>query len=243
MRKLIAIEARLYLRDPMTVFWGLVFPVLLLGILGSIPGLREPSEDFAGRRVIDVYVPIIIAFALVTLAVSALPTVLATYREKGVLRRLSTTPVGAPRLLAAQLLVNAALVAIALVAVIAVARVAFGVDLPEQPLAFLAATLLAAAALLAIGTFVAAVAPNARTASGIALALYFPMLFFAGLYVPREVMPEVLQRASDLTPLGATVGALTAASEGDPLRTLHVAVLLAYAVVFSLAATRLFRWE
>ena len=92
-------EARLWLREPMAVFWVLLFPALLLGILGSIPGFREPSEDFDGRTVVAVYVPIVIAMAIAFVGLSVLPTTLAVYRERGYLRRLQTTPVGARRIL------------------------------------------------------------------------------------------------------------------------------------------------
>jgi ABC-2 type transport system permease protein len=243
MTKLIAVETRLYLRDWMLVVWGIAFPVLLLVILGSIPSFREASEDFGGRRVIDVYVPVLIAFVLAMLAVSALPSVLASYRERGVLRRLATTPVGPARLLAAQLAVNAAIVAATLVLILVVARVAFGVPLPDQALGFGISLVLAAAALLAIGVFIAAVAPSARAATTIGAALWFPLMFLAGLWVPRDVMPDALRQASDLSPLGAAVGALQASAEGDWPRLLHLAVLAACAAGFGAAASRLFKWE
>ena len=44
----------------------------------------------------------LMVFTLTILALNALPPVLASYREKGYLRRLSTTPIGAWRLLAAE---------------------------------------------------------------------------------------------------------------------------------------------
>ena len=88
--------------------------------------------------------------------------VLAGYRERGVLRRLQTTPVGRPGCSAAQLAVNLTVAAVTVVLVLAVARLALRRGLPRQPAGFVLAALLAAAALLAIGLLIAAVAPNAR---------------------------------------------------------------------------------
>ena len=186
MKKLISTEARLSLRDPVVLIWGLLFPVVLMVIVGSIPSFRKPDHDLGGLRLIDDYVPIMIAFVLAMLGVNALPPVLASYREKGVLRRLATTPVGPLRLLAAQLAVNAVLIVGALIALLVVARVAFDVALPQAPLAFVVAVVLAGAALLGIGVFVAAVAPSARAANGIGALLFFPMMFMAGPVAPAR---------------------------------------------------------
>lgn len=54
--KLIFTESKLFLRDPMAVFFAVAFPPLLLAILGAIPAFREPNEDLGGARVIDLFV-------------------------------------------------------------------------------------------------------------------------------------------------------------------------------------------
>ncbi len=241
--KLVAMEARLFLRDPTALFFGVLFPPLLLAILGSIPGFREPSKDLGGLRVIDVYVPIVMAFVLAMLALSLVPTVLATYRERGVLRRLATTPLPPGRLLLAQMVTSVTTALLTMILVIAVGALAFGVPMPKQVVGFLLALVLGSASVFAIGLVLAAVAPTGRAASGLGSVLFFPMVFFAGLYVPREVMPDVLRRIGDFTPLGATVQSLQDATNGAWPSGLHLAVMAAVTVVAGLAAARLFRWE
>jgi ABC-2 type transport system permease protein len=241
--KLTLTELKLFLREPTAVFFAVIFPPLLLGVLGVIPGFREPSEDLGGQRVIDLYVPIMIAFVLAMLAVSVLPTFLATYREKGILRRLSTTPVRPGSVLLAQLVMGVGMALVAVALVLGVGVVAFDTAIPAQPLGYLVAFVLAAAATFAVGMVVAAVAPSGKAASAIGSILFFPMMFLAGLYFPREAMPDILRRVSDFTPLGAGVQALQDAATGAWPQPLHLAVLAAIAIAASLTAAKLFRWE
>jgi ABC-2 type transport system permease protein len=241
--KLTVTEARLFLRDPTAWFFALVFPPLLLAILGAVPAFREPDAELGGLRVIDLYVPILVGFVLAMLAISVLPSYLATYREKGILRRLSTTPVPPSNLLAAQLAMGLALAVGAAAVVIGVGAVAFGTDLPEQLAGFLVAFVLAAAALYAIGMLIAAVAPSGKAAAAIGTVLWFPVMFFAGLWVPREALPDTVNRIGDFTPLGAGVQAMQDAWNGAWPDPLHLGVMAAFAIGASLAAARLFRWE
>jgi ABC-2 type transport system permease protein len=236
-------ELKLFLRDPTALFFAVIFPPLLLGILGAIPSFREPSQDLGGQRVIDLYVPITIALVLAMLAISVVPTYLATYREKGILRRLATTPVRPSGLLLAQLAMGMGMALLAVTLVLGVGIVAFDTAVPQQLLGYLAALVLAAAASFAVGLLIAAVAPSGKAASGIGTILFFPMMFLAGLYFPREVMPAVLRRIGDFTPLGAGVQALQDATTGAWPQPLHLAVLAAFAIGASLLAAKLFRWE
>jgi ABC-2 type transport system permease protein len=236
-------EMKLFLREPFAVFFAVLFPTLLVVILGSIPGFREPSKDLGGLRVIDLYVPISIALSLALLALTALPSYLGTYREKGILRRLAVTPMPPARLLLAQLLTNLFMAIIAVGLLIAVAKIVFDVAVPRQVLGYSVAFLLAAGALFAIGLLVAALAPSGRAAPSIGMILYFPIMFFAGLWIPRAAMPPTLRHISDFTPLGAGVQALQDAATGAWPQPLDLAVLAAYVVVFGVAAARLFRWE
>src|SRR5215831_2916909 len=236
-------EIKLFVREPVAVFFAVLFPTLLVVILGCVPAFRVPHKDLGGLRVVDLYVPISIALSLALLALTALPSYLGTYREKGILRRLAVTPMPPARLLLAQLLTNLVMAIVSVALLLAVARIIFDVALPRQIIGYTVAFLLAAAALFAMGLFVAAIAPSGRSAPSIGMILYFPIMFFAGLYVPRAAMPASLQHIGDFTPLGAGVQALQDSMTGLWPQPLHLAVMAAYVIVFGVAAARLFRWE
>jgi ABC-2 type transport system permease protein len=244
LRRLTVTELRLFIRQRGGVVWGVGFPLLLLIIFGSIPGFRTPvSKNVQGLTILDAYVPILIAFVLAMLALNALPAALAGYREKGILRRLATTPVGPGRVLAAQLAVNVAVVLVMLVLLLVVARLAYGVALPRQAAGFALAVVLTLAALFGLGLLIAAVVPSGRAANATGAILFFPMMFFAGLWLPIAAMPSALQHVSHATPLGAAAQSLTDAWQGHWPHPLQLLVLAAYALVFIVGAARLFRWE
>jgi len=241
--RLTATEFRLFLRERIGPIFGIGFPLLLLAIFGNIPFFSRPGNGFDGEPLLYTYVPILVAFVIAMLALNALPPVLAGYREKGVLRRMRTTPVGAVRVLAAQLTITLAVSAVAAVLLLVVARTVFDVPLPRQLAGFAVGAVLGALALTAIGLFVAAAAPTGRVANAVGSILFYVMMFFAGLWLPIEAMPPVLRHVSEVTPLGAAVQALTDASQGHWPHALQLGVLAAYAAAFGLAGARMFRWE
>ncbi|WP_422769878.1 ABC transporter permease [Plantactinospora sp. WMMC1484] len=241
--RLTATETKLFFREPIIVFFALAFPPMLLVIFGLIPPFQEPDPSLGGLRVIDIYVPIIVGTALAMFALNGLSQLLATYREKGVLRRMRTTPVKPQMMLGAQLLMSTILSVATMVLVLAIGRLAYDVPLPRQVPAYLIGYLLAALAMFAIGLLVAALAPSGKSAGAIGSILFFPVVFFAGLWIPRSAMNDVLRTISDLTPLGAGVQSLQDATAGHWPQLLHLAVMLGWTIVAGGLAARYFRWE
>jgi ABC-2 type transport system permease protein len=242
--KLITTEAKLVLRDLVTVPVAVGIPIALLLVFGLLPGSREVSAEFGNERAVDTVLPsMALTIAVTVLGFSVLPTYLATYREKGVLRRLATTPTTPGALLTAQVLVNLAVAVTALLIVLAVGIPVLDMTPPGNLLGFLLSYVLGVTAIFALGVFVAAVASSARAATGWGLVIFFPSMFFAGMYLPKEQMPGVLRRISDFTPAGAfrqTVQDSWAGNAPDPLL---LAFLVLVVVAAGWAAARFFRWE
>jgi ABC-2 type transport system permease protein len=240
-RQLLLTEAKLFLREPMALFWGVLFPLVLIVVFG-IAG-HHPDRNLGGQSLVDAYVPVMMAFVLTVVAVQVLPSILATYREKGVLRRLSTTPIHPRLLLGADVVVLVTVIVTALLVIAVVARVAFNAHLPSQAAGFVLTLALAAVAMLGLGAVVASISGTPRIANAIGTLLFFPMMFFAGLWVPRQTMPSALLHISDYTPLGAATAAIQDTMRGHWPGVAHLGALAVYALVLSFAASRLFRWE
>ncbi|MEW2475592.1 ABC transporter permease [Micromonospora gifhornensis] len=234
-------EARLYLRDTSTMVLTIALPTLILVVLGLIPTLRKPTPDLGGQSFVTYFTPSLLVVTLAMVGVNVLPTVLATYRERGILRRLATTPASPLALLLAQLVLALIGILASAVLLAVVARLAFGVPLPQHPLGFAAALILGTAALLALGLLVAAVAPTARSAQALTVPVFMAVMFFGGVYLPRFLLPDFLAEIGAYTPPG--VQALLDAWTGTAPHPLHLTIMAVVAVAAGALATKLFRWQ
>jgi ABC-2 type transport system permease protein len=225
------VESKLLLRDPGAIF-SMVIPLFILAVFGS------------GAAPGDVALPAMsmtVAVGLVGLYM--VPTTLATYRERGILRRLSTTPVSPVTLLGVQLTLQLVFAVLASALLVGVSVAAFSAAVPARAVTMAVAFLLGTSAVFAIGLLIAATAPSGRAANGIGVLLYFPLAFLGGLMQPKEAMPEVLAAIGEWTPLGLFRQAVFDAWSGAATQPLILAIMAAYALVVGGVAARIFRWE
>jgi ABC-2 type transport system permease protein len=241
--KIVLNETRLAWRQPAGLAAGVGIPALLVVIFGELPAFQQPQAAFGGLTRFDVYIPVLAVFAIAFLALWGLPVPLASYREHGILRRLQTTPVPPSWLLAAQLIIQLCLAVAGLLTVILVGVIAFGAPAPKNPAGLAAAAVFGIAGLFPLGLSIAALAPTSGTASVIGRLTFVPLMFFAGLWLPRALMPAVLRDISACTPVGAAVVALQNSMQGQFPPAAPLLTLAGYALAFSLLAWRFFRWQ
>lgn len=243
------VETKLFLREPTNVVFGVLFPTVLLLVLGSIPGLREPSADLGGLRPIDAWAPTALVFGIVIIAVNHIPTVIATYRERGILRRLSTTPVHPRNILIAQMAVAFVSVVISAVLMILVSWIVLDIEPPQRPFHFAVAFLVGYAAVLGISMISAALARTGSAATSIGTLLFVALMFFGGAFLPRMIMPDLLLRIGEFVPPGLQAlitawnpAAAEITSSGQSF-WLQIAIMAVIALVTGAIAAKLFRWE
>lgn len=238
--KIIATEARLFFREPGIWLLTILLPTIILVGVGLIFG-TEPDPALGGRRWIDTFAPSMVVMTLAILGVNTLPARLVKYRDKGVLRRLSTTPAHPRSLLIAQLVVNMGVALISLGLLLVVGKLVLQIPFPQDPIGFGVAFLLGMSALFALGLFVAAVAPTVGTANALFIPLFVLVMLLGGVYLPRAFLPEILIRIGDYTPPG--IQALLDAWSGTPPQIAQLAVMGLITVAAGTVAARRFRWE
>lgn len=234
-------EARLYLRDPLNAVLGIALPAVILLGLGAVPALREPTEVTGGVPFTHYFAAPLLAISLALTGLQVLPTTLATYRERGMLRRYSATPMSPLSVLLVQLMVNLAAAAVATVVLLIVAVGALGVPAPRHPLGFVVAFVVGTSAVFALGLLIAALAPRAKVATGIGSLAFLVANFFAGVYLPAFLLPDAVVAIGRFVPPG--IGALADAWIGAGPDPLVLGVMALIAVAATGAAARLFRWE
>lgn len=236
-------EWTLFRREPVGLSWGAAIPIVALIAVGLLPGTGQAISYYHGQSVLQHYLPIIVLVSLAMLGLNALPPVLAGYRERGVLRRLAVTPMAPSRLLTAVGLIHAGVAIGTTIVLLVAARVGFGVALPSRFGLWLLAFLLTGATVLALGTLVSALSPSAKVANGVGGAMFFPLMFLAGLWTPVDSFAPVFRHISQLSPLGASARMLSAAGQGYFGGWMAALALLGYAVLLPVLAVRFFRWE
>ena len=242
--KLTLAECKLYFRFPIAAFFTLALLPMILIILGAIFG-NEPAEQFGGKGWLDWAVPGFIALVIAISAVMSLPMAMATYRERGILRRYRATPVSPAAVLGAQLVTQFAMTFLGMLLLILIGKVFFNLRFEGNIFSVLAAFTLGCLSFFSIGMILAGVLPNTRTGTIFGNVLLQPMVYLSGVTIPKEVMSEGMQKAIRFNPLTHVVTLLQGMWYGDAWsqHQTEVVVLGAIMVVAGLIAISVFRWE
>lgn len=237
-------ELLLFVREPMTVVFALALPMVFVVVLGAVFGdTPDPTADvFRGVGGSTYYTPAYLALVAASVGLIILPTHLAGYRERGVLRRIrgAGIPVGA--VLVGQ--VSVALV-LSLVGGVLVVVTAFATLEPlaaDDWLGVAVATVVGAVAFALLGLALGVLLPTARAAQGAGILLWFLVFMLGGAGPPPAVLPDTMATIGDWTPLRPMVTALQDAWFGDGWNLGLLAALGGIGVVgWAVAAWRLRR--
>jgi ABC-2 type transport system permease protein len=151
-------------------------------------------------RFIEFFVPGIIAMAVMTASLFGSVNVNAELLQKGVIRKLSTTPITRIDWILSNVLYQFILAVVSTAVMLLVSYAVFKVSLEINAwlVVFVALDVFA---FVGLGMILTRVAREAESASAAADALMFPMMFLSGTFFPVEMMPEFLQTFAKILPL------------------------------------------
>ncbi len=242
--KMTWIESKLFLREPVNAFFTLIFPLVMLFIFGSIYG-NEPSGATNGIGAIDLLIPSLTAMIIGMVGLMAVTITMATYRENGILRRLSATPVKALVVMTAQVIVVFAMTASGMVLLVITGKLLYNVQFSGSIINLLGGFILSSLSTFGIGFILAGSMPTARTAQTVAMLLLYPMLILSGAAWPREMMPTSVQKISSFIPLSYTVNLLKGLWIGESwgAHIVDTGILMGMLLVGVFVSMKTFRWE
>ncbi|MCJ0890527.1 ABC transporter permease [Rhodococcus sp. ARC_M5] len=241
-RALVGAEMRMVTRDTAGLIVPIALPVLVLVMNGS--GTSAEIVGPGAMTAFDRFVlPLALTMIIAVIGIVNMPSFLALYRKSGVLKRLSTTPIGPTQVLAAQVITSAVQATLGIGIALTAAALLFGITPPHNPILVAAILVLGAAAMYSLGIVVAAVAPTANSAVAIGLTLFLLLGATGGLFGPVTDLPDPVMAIGEALPFGATVSALGAAWSGTPVDVAGPIGLVATVFLGIACAVGLFRWS
>ncbi len=235
--RLIRAETRLIVRDPLTLTFVFAFPVVTMLIIGGSFG-TTPDRAFDFVNPAHWYVASYLTVVIAAAGLVMLPVHLASYRERGVLRRFAAA--GFPRwsFAIAQLVMGLAMIAVAAGLLLAVAAPVYGVPPVAQWWPVIAGLVFGAVGFVSAGVLLGSLLPSARSAQAVGLLLFFPSFLLGAGGPPPHVMGSALQNVASVLPLTLVTNSIRVPWLGLGHAYGTLAEVIALSIVACIAAAR-----
>ena len=238
-------DQKAFWRNPASVFFTVMFPVVLLLIFATVFG-SQTVDVRGGIKTTTYYVPAIITLSVISATMQSLAMSLVIAREDGRLKRGRGTPMPAWVFIAGRI-GNSAVVALLMLALMAaIGRLLYGVAIPWSQLPQIVVTLLiGAASFCCLGIALTAAIPSQDAAAPIVNALLLPLYFLSGIFIPDDELPSGVIEFANHFPIRDFFQAFFNAylPGGDSgLDWGNLAVVAIWGVAGLLLSIRFFRW-
>jgi ABC-2 type transport system permease protein len=239
-------DQKTFWRDPASVFFTVLLPVIFLVIFNLIFG-NETIEELGGIKTSTYYIPAIITLAIVSATTVSLAIALSVDRENGILKRVRATPLPASTFFAGRI-GNSLVVSILMLAFLtALGRIAYGAEIPwERAPAVLVTLAVGAAAFSALGIALTAAIPSQDAAPAITNVTVLPLYFLSGVFIPESEIPDGVLSFADAFPIRhffeAFFTAYAPTTTGSGFEWGDLGIVAAWGAAGLLIAVRTFRW-
>ncbi len=238
-------DQKAFWRNPASVFFTVMFPVILLLIFATIFG-SQTVEVRGGHIDTDAYyVPAIISLSIISATMQSLAMSLVIAREDGRLKRSRGTPMP-PWVFIAGRIGNSIVTAVMMMVLLAaIGGLLYGVSFPWDRIpALLIVLVIGAASFCCLGIALTAAIPSQDAAAPIVNALLLPLYFLSGVFIPDDQLPSGVIGFADVFPIRHFFEAFFDAyvPGGTTIAWGHLVIVAIWGVGGLLLAVRFFRW-
>jgi ABC-2 type transport system permease protein len=212
-----------------------------------------PTYDLEAEKVeddslksIQYYTPGLLGWAVAMSAALGAAATIQGWRQTKLIRRLQLAPVSARTVVGARVSVTIGIALVQLAIFVGLAAAAFGLTLTGSWWMSIPLLVVGTLSFMSIGLLAGALAKTTEGAVNAANFMVLPMSFLSGSFFPLDGSPGWLLAISNLLPLKHLNDGMLdvmVRGEGPSAALAPMAILLGFAVVVTLVAARLFRWD
>lgn len=180
--KLTALEFKVFLREPVAVFFNLFFPLMFLFLTMHVFYPKEAVNE----GIINYYIPSFIIIIMTGVAFFNVPIYIVKYRNNKFLKRLRVAPISPLTILFSLGTANLMMLIFGLLLLVLIGLLFYGAEFSGNIFLLILGVLLSFASLGSIGLMIASFCGGMRTVNVISQVLYYPMLFLSGV-IPIDI--------------------------------------------------------
>ena len=234
----------IFRRNPAATFFTLILPLIFLVLFTALFGNNTTAD---GIKVSTFYVPGILALAIVSATAVNLAITMTTRRERGVLKRIRSTPLPSWVFIASQAIGGLVLSILMTLIISVLGTTVYGAEFPIASLPSLVITLIVGAtSLTAVGLAMTVIIPSEDAAPAVTNAIMLPLYFISGIFVPDDDIPSWVSDIGSLFPVSHLNQALQEfylpQPDGADLPRNHWLVIAGWGIVCAGIALKWFRW-
>lgn len=237
---------KMEVRNKQAVIMSTVFPILMMALMGTA-GKGEARDAMSYMTYIF---PGILGMAYAAIALIALPVMIASYRERGIFKKIKITPFSTSKIMVSIFSTQLFIMAIQTVIILGISIFIFNVQLNFSSiytLLLIPLLLMGALSLLGIGLIIGIYANNAKNATTMGNLSNLVFIFLGGTFFPTDVWPKMLIPLISINPLKYIIEAIrkTLIFETQSLTTYltEISVLTAIAVITLIFCVKVFKYE
>jgi ABC-2 type transport system permease protein len=207
---------------------------------------KAESVEDSSLKVIQFVTPGLLGWAVAMSAAFGAAATLQGWRQSKLLRRLQLSPVPTGSVVGARVVVTVGIALVQMAIFLGLGSVAFGLHLTGWWWTGIPLLIVGTLCFMALGLLAGAVTRTAEGAVNMANFLVLPMSFLSGSFFPLDAMPRWLQTISLALPLRHLNDGMLdvlVRGEGPSAVLAPMGILIAFAVVMTAVAVRLFQWD